>query len=58
MAFGISFVPSLLVIVAIVMGKQMAQNAPTHWLGIAVIWSGIVAIAGLDVWVLGKVLRR
>lgn len=57
-AFGISFVPALLVIVAIVMGKQMAQNATTHLLGIAVIWSGIAATAGLDLWVLGRVVRR
>lgn len=57
-AFGISFVPSLFVIIAIVMGKQMSHNAPTHILGLGVMWSGIVGVAGLDVWTLLKVLRR
>jgi len=33
-AFGISFIPTLLVIVAIMMGRQMAQNAGTHISGL------------------------
>jgi len=33
-AFGISFVPSLVVIIAIVMGKQMAHNATTYGIGL------------------------
>jgi lipopolysaccharide export LptBFGC system permease protein LptF len=57
-AFGISFVPMLFVIVMIVTGKQMSHNAATHGLGLAVMWSGIVAVAGLDVWTLTHVLRR
>ena len=57
-AFGISFVPSLLVIVTIVMGKQMAQNAPTQFAGLCVMWSGLAAVAGLDVWLLTRVVRR
>ena len=57
-AFGISFVPSLLVIVTIVMGKQMAQNAATHELGLLVMWSGIIIVAALDGWTLTRVLRR
>ncbi len=57
-AFGISFVPALFVIVAIVMGKQMAQNAGTHTLGLLLIWGGIVLVAALDGWVLLRVLRR
>jgi len=57
-AFGISFLPALLVIVLIVMGKQMAQNAPTHVGGLTVMWGGIVFIAALDVWFLTKVVRR
>ncbi len=57
-AFGISFVPSLLVIVTIVTGKQMAHNAPTQWLGLLVMWSGIILVAGLDVWLLTRVVRR
>lgn len=57
-AFMISFVPALVVIVGIVTGKQLAHNATTHSLGIAVIWSGIVLVAMIDAWTLTRVLRR
>ena len=57
-AFGVSFVPSLLIIITIVMGKQMSQNATTHAFGLLVMWSGIVIVAGLDLWTLTRVLRR
>ncbi len=57
-AFGISFVPSLIVIIAIVMGRQMACNATTHVVGLLLIWSGIVLVAALDGWTLTRVLRR
>jgi len=57
-AFGISFAPSLVVIITIVMGKQMSANAPTHALGLAVLWSGILLVVGLDFWTLRRVLRR
>jgi lipopolysaccharide export LptBFGC system permease protein LptF len=57
-AFGISFVPSLLVIILIVTGKQMAHNAPTQVLGLLVMWGGIAMVTGLDVWTLLRVLRR
>lgn len=57
-AFGISFVPMLVVIVTIVTGKQMAHNAGTDTLGILVIWSGIAAVAALDGWILTRALRR
>ena len=57
-AFGISFVPSLLIILAIVTGKQMAYNAPTFVVGLAVMWGVIGAVAALDVWIMMRVLRR
>lgn len=57
-AFGVSFVPSLLVIITIVMGKQMAYNATTPVLGLLVMWSGIALVAVLDAWTLTRVLRR
>ncbi|MBU0717104.1 MAG: LptF/LptG family permease, partial [Planctomycetes bacterium] len=57
-AFGISFAPSLVVIIAIIMGKQMAQNATSYLPGLLVMWSGLVIVAGLDVWTLTRVLRR
>jgi len=57
-AFGISFVPSLLVILCIVMGRQMAINAKTHETGLMLMWAGIALVALLDVVTLTKVLRR
>lgn len=57
-AFGISFVPSLMIIIAIVMGKQMSYNAPTHVLGLMLIWGAIAIVVGLDYWILTRVLRR
>lgn len=57
-AFGISFVPSLFVIVTIIMGRQLAQNEGTTLLGLAVIWGGIVLVGGVDVWTLTRVVRR
>lgn len=57
-AFGVSFIPSLFVIITIVMGKQMAYNAATPGLGLLVMWTGIAVVAGLDAWTLTKVLRR
>lgn len=57
-AFGISFIPTLCVIVAIMMGRQMAQNAGTHLSGLLLMWSGIVVVSVVDVWILTRVLRR
>ena len=57
-AFGISFIPSLLVIVLIVMGRQMAQNAGTFWLGLLMMWSGILAVGALDWYTLTRWVRR
>ena len=57
-AFGISFVPSLVVIVGIVAGKQMAQNVDTQVLGLSIMWSGMLLVACLDAWTLTRVLRR
>ena len=57
-AFGISFVPTLLVIVTIVAGRQLACNETTHLAGLALLWSGIVVVALLDGWTLTRVLRR
>ena len=57
-AFGISFAPSLIVIIAIVAGKQLSQNAPTHLIGLLVIWVGIALLAAADVWTLARLVRR
>ena len=57
-AFGISFIPALVVILAIVTGRQMAHNAGTHGIGLLVMWSGILAVTALDAWIVVRVLRR
>lgn len=57
-AFGISFIPTLLVIVTIVTGRQLACNETTHLFGLALTWSGLVIVAFLDWWTLTRVLRR
>ena len=57
-AFGISFVPSLVVIITIVAGRQMACNAHTYAVGLSLMWTGIAAVAALDWWTLARVLRR
>lgn len=57
-AFGISFIPSVLVIVLIVTGKQMAQNAGTFGVGLGLMWSGIAAVVVLDYVAMTKWLRR
>ncbi len=57
-SFGISFVPSLVVLVTIVTGKQLAQNEGTYLTGLGLMWVGIALVAALDVWILTKVVRR
>lgn len=57
-AFGISFIPSLVVITSIIMGRQMTQNAATTMIGVVTIWAGIMLVGVLDVWTLTRVLRR
>ena len=57
-SFGISFVPSLFVLVTVVTGKQMAQNQGTQIIGLATMWAGIAIVALLDAWTLTRVLRR
>ena len=57
-AFGVSFLPAIAVIITIVMGKQLAQNAVSHHLGLAVLWSGVGLVVLLDVVTLTRWLRR
>lgn len=57
-AFGISFLPALVVIILIVTGRQMACNAGTHLLGLSLIWMGLIAVGLLDWWVLTRWVRR
>jgi lipopolysaccharide export LptBFGC system permease protein LptF len=57
-AFGISFVPSVLVISTIIMGKQLIEKPGTTLTGIGVMWAGIALVALVDGFVLTKVVRR
>jgi len=57
-AFGVSFLPAIAVIITIVMGKQLAQNAVSHGLGLAVLWSGVGLVVLLDMVTLTRWLRR
>lgn len=57
-AFGISFVPSILVISTIIMGKHLIEKPDLIWVGIGVIWGGIALVALVDLFVLTKVVRR
>jgi len=57
-AFAISFVPSLVVFVAIASGKQMAHNSATPLLGLIVMWAGLGVVGVLDYLTLTRFLRR
>lgn len=56
-AFGLSFIPMLVVIVLIMTGKQFC-GAGFGTIGAFAIWLGIILIALANVVVLGKFLRR
>ncbi len=57
-AFGISFLPSILVIVAIITGRQLAQNPGSIGVGLVTIWAGIAVVGLVDAWILTRVLKR
>jgi len=57
-AFGISFVPALLVTVMNIMGRQLAEKAGLSTVGIAVIWGTIGLVGMIDIWTLRRVIRR
>ncbi|GMU36928.1 MAG: LptF/LptG family permease [Phycisphaerae bacterium] len=55
---GISMIPGALVLVTILMGKQLTENAGTEAAGLAVMWGGLGLIAALDAYVLLRGVRR
>jgi len=57
-AFGISFLPTLFVLVCIMMGRQMSHNEGTHLAGLALMWGVMVIVALVDVLVLTRGVRR
>ena len=56
-AFGLSFIPVLVVVVMIMTGKQLSSAGIEHF-GVPVIWLGVTLVALADIMVLGKFLRR
>jgi lipopolysaccharide export system permease protein len=56
-AFGLSFIPMMVVVVMIMTGKQLSTSGFVQ-MGIVVIWLGIAVVALADFLVLGKFLRR
>jgi hypothetical protein len=57
-AFGVSFAPSLLVTTVIAMGRQVAENENTVFIGLAIIWGILVVMAAVDALLLFKFVRR
>ncbi len=57
-AFGISFVPLLIVIVSNIMGRQLAENEGTVLMGICLIWGAIFAVGVADFFTLSRVAKR
>jgi hypothetical protein len=58
-AFGLSFIPMLVVIVMLLMGKQLCTSA-THQIkiGVVFIWMGLGIVGLANVVVLGRFMRR
>jgi lipopolysaccharide export LptBFGC system permease protein LptF len=57
-AFGISFVPGLVITVLIIMGRQLAENSGTSAIGVGIIWGSLAAMALVDVVVMTWFVRR
>ncbi len=55
-AFGISFVPTLFVILMTILGKTIAKGENTLLLGLAIMWLGLLIVAALDCVVFRKYL--
>lgn len=57
-AFGISFVPTLFVILTTIVGKNIAKGEGTLVVGLAIMWCGLIAVTCLDYVVFKKYLPR
>jgi lipopolysaccharide export LptBFGC system permease protein LptF len=56
-AFGLSFIPMLMVVVMIMTGRQLTTTG-IGAMGIVVIWLGVAVVGAANVIVLGKFLKR
>jgi len=57
-AFGISCVPSLVVAIGTIIGRNYADQPGTHQAGVAVMWGFNVLLAATAVFVCGKYFKR
>jgi lipopolysaccharide export LptBFGC system permease protein LptF len=59
-AFGVAAVPGLLTILAILLGKQVAESNASHLqqLGVVFIWAGNIVIAGVTAFFYGKLMKH
>jgi hypothetical protein len=57
-AFGVSFIPAMFVIVAIIMGRQLAENTNTASIGVAIIWGSMLVTAALNPVIIWRFMRR
>jgi len=59
MAFGISFIPATLCLITIFTGKHVVEQSNAGSLGgIMFLWSGIAVVAGVDMVIYRRLLRR
>ncbi len=57
-AFAIAFIPCLVVFLLISLGRQFINEPDRLFIGLSVIWSGLVLVALADILVLGRFLKR
>ena len=57
-AFGISFVPTLFVVVLTILGKNIAKGESTLLVGLAIMWLGLIIVTSLDYVVLKRYVPR
>ncbi len=57
-AFGISFLPTLFVILMTILGKNIARGEGTLVIGLAIMWCGLLAVTLLDYVVFKRYLPR
>jgi len=57
-AFGISFVPTIAVVITIVMGRQLAEKDTTAQIGVVIMWGILLIIAVVDAIVILGAIRR
>ncbi len=57
-AFGVAFVPTVIVVLVITTGRQLAENNSTAILGLATMWGVIALMALVDAAIVFRCIRR